>query len=368
MAGNPAKASFESRFSSSAWAGIELPDILMMLHDALDLPVPPKVDQLKIKCSVGETDIPVPVQHIKPADCGIWLRGMQLPDDSEIGKLETDSDLTLRFAVSVKVGSTFTPLPPEELVLQFMGGVPAKITLEEHNLDVKIVPSTPIVGTLRVYDSRSRPFKGLENQISLQLSAFGACDGGGPWEKHEGVLRLEGLTACLDSGKTGVVSFQCILLDTRQRAVGGRPQRQIKGPVHRMEIHAVTLALTFHQEKGVVDKGRNGEYVLKYQGRRFGDVVLRTVDESGHQRDLSHLGQHTATLQLLSKAGRAEKSHDIAVTKGKSKSITQYLDITRTRQYRAKFGDLTADLHVLIDPGMFPAPWQPHPAPLQPRG
>ncbi len=336
----------------------------MTLHDASDLPVPPKVDQFKINCSVSGMDIPVPVQHMKPADGGIWLRGMLLPDNSEIGKLEPDSDLILRFTVLVKVGLKFTPLPPEEVVLQFMGGLPATIALEEHNLDVKIVPCTPIVGTLRVYDSRSRPFRGLENQVSLQLSAAGACDGGGPWEKHEGILRLEGLTARLDSGKTGSVSFQCVLLDTRQRAAGGRPQRQIKGPVHRVEIQAVTLALTFYQEKGVVSKGKNGEYILEYRGRRFGDLVLRTVDESGHQRDLSHLGQHTATLQLLSKAGRAEKNHDIAMAKGKSKSITQYLDITRTRQYRAKLGDLTADLVILVDPGMLLARstngvWQP---------
>jgi hypothetical protein len=328
----------------------------MTLHDASDLPVPPRVDQLRVKCSVGGMDIPVPVQHMKQSDGGVWLRGMLLPADSDIGSPEPDSDLTLRFAASVKVGSKFTPLPPEEVVLQFMGGVPATIALEEHNLDVKIVPRAPIVGTLRVLDSLARPFRGLESQLSLQLSAVGACDGGGPWEKHEGVLRLEGLTARLDSGKTGSVSFQCVLLDTRQRTSGGRPQRQIKGPLCKVDIQAVSLALSFHQEKGALTKGNNGEYVLEYQGRRFGDVVLRTVDESGHPRDLSHLDVHTATLQPLSKAGRAEKSHDVAVSKGRSKSISQYLDITRTRQYRAKFGDLTAELLVVVDPGLLPHP------------
>jgi hypothetical protein len=147
-----------------------------------------------------------------------------------------------------------------------------------------------------------------------------------------------------------------MLVDTRKRAGSGRAsvQRQIKGPVHKVDIHAVTLSLTFHQEKGSLTRGKNGEYVLEYQGRRFGEVVLRTVDESGRQRDLVHLGEHTATLQSLSKSGRSEKSHDIAMTKGRSKNISHYLGITKTRQYRAKFGDLTADLLVLVNPGLSP--------------
>ena len=350
------KASFDPRFSTSAWVGLELPDILMTLFDSSDLPVPPQVENMRIKCAVAGTDIAVTTQHLKPADGGVWLTGVLLPDDPSIS-VEPGSDLEFQFTVMVKSGSKFSALPAVEVVLKFMGGVPAVMTLVEHNLDLKVIPSSQIDGTVRVCDSRSRPFRGLEGQLTLRLSASGACDGGGPWEVHKGVFRLEGLTAKIDSGKAGAVTFQCNLLDSRQRAGAGRASRQIKGPVLKKDIKAANLCLIFHQEKGALGRGRNGEYVLEYKGRRFNDVVLQTVDDSGHQLDLSHLGLHTATLQQLSRHTE-NKSHDITITKGKSRpgSVSQYLDIRRTCQYRAKLGDLTADLLVVVNPGAPPMP------------